>query len=219
MKRIAAFFDLDGTLLRVNSGALWIKRERQLGRLTLRQYLEAIGYLIAYRVSVLNMESVMCKALSTVKGESENVLRRRVEEWYETDVAHLVAPGAWATLNAHRQKGHALVLLSTSSWYEGEAARKHFHLHAALTSRYEVSAGVFTGRPVLPVCYGEGKVHYAERYATDNAIDLTQSFFYTDSLSDVPMLRRVGNPRVVNPDARLRLRAIRSGWPVLDWRK
>jgi phosphoserine phosphatase len=80
-----------------------------------------------------------------------------------------------------------------------------------------VADGRFTGRVLEPVCYGLGKVHWAERLAERAAIDLDGSYFYTDSYSDLPMLQRVGHRVVVNPDPRLRRFARKAGWTVEAW--
>lgn len=216
--RAAAFFDLDGTLLSVNSGALWIQRERRLGRLSLLQYLEAIAYLIAYRLDAIDMSWAMRRALLTIRGEREETVREWTRTWYREEIAQRVAPGAWSTVRWHRDAGHMLILLTTSSPYEAELAAEQLGMDAYLCSRYEVRDGVFTGEPLLPLCFGGGKVAHAERFAREHAIDLGQSYFYSDSASDLPMLWRVGNPRVVNPDGKLRARALEQGWVILDWR-
>jgi phosphoserine phosphatase len=78
--------------------------------------------------------------------------------------------------------------------------------------------GRFTGVYVRPACYGAGKVTRAESFAVEHGIDLRQSYFYSDSYSDLPMLERVGQPRVVNPDPRLRRAAQRRGWSAESWR-
>jgi phosphoserine phosphatase len=65
------------------------------------------------------------------------------------------------------------------------------------------------------VCYGRGKAYWAERFAAEHGVDLTRSYFYTDSITDLPVLDRVGHPRVVHPDPRLRRLAQRRGWQVL----
>jgi HAD superfamily hydrolase (TIGR01490 family) len=216
---IAAFFDLDGTVLKVNSGALWAKREFGEGRIGFRQYLEAAAYMLAYRVRTIDMESVMRKALLTVKGEREEAVRRRIRKWYVDEVGSQVAEGARRVLRAHAKAGHMLVLLTTNSPYEAEAASEHLGMHAWISSVYETRDGVLTGEPTLPLCYGEGKVVLATRFAREHGVDLQRSFFYTDSASDMPMLRRVGNPNAVNPDPLLWLYARHRGWPVLDWRR
>jgi phosphoserine phosphatase len=69
-----------------------------------------------------------------------------------------------------------------------------------------------------PLCFGAGKVVHASAWARDHGVDLSASAFYTDSVSDLPMLERVGEPRVINPDLRLRRVARRRGWPIESWR-
>lgn len=215
---IAAFLDLDGTLLTANSGALWLRRERRLGRVSTRQVVEATIWIVAYRFHALDMERVTTKALTTIRGEREQTVQRWTEQWFEDEVVPHVAPGAWEALRWHRQRGHSLVLLTSSSPYEARVAGEHFGLDAAVSSTYEVGPdGRFTGQIVRPLCYGAGKVALAERHAAAHGLDLERSYFYSDSFSDLPMLRRVGHPRAVAPDLRLRLAARLRGWPILDW--
>jgi len=128
-----------------------------------------------------------------------------------------VAPGARGVVEDHRSRGHLLTLLTSSSPYESEAACELFGLDAHLSTRYAVRDGRFTGDLELPLCYGQGKVTLAERFAAARGVDLDRSYFYTDSITDLPMLARVGFPRVVNPDPRLRRLARRRGWQALDW--
>lgn len=218
MARTAAFFDLDGTLLTANSGRLWMKRERRLRRLDTLQLLQGTLYLFLYRFHALDMDQVTVKALRTVKGEPEETVRQWTRAWFYDEVVPHEAPGARPALAHHRERGHRLVLLTSASLYESEVAIDFFGLHDFLCTRYEVADGLFTGDIVRPLCYGAGKVAHAARYADAHGIDLSKSYFYSDSFSDLPMLRRVGCPRAVNPDLRLQLAARRAGWPVLDWR-
>ena len=90
-------------------------------------------------------------------------------------------------------------------------------LDAVLCSRLEVEAGRFTGRIVEPLCFGRGKVSWAERWAASLGVDLAASAFYTDSFNDLPMLERVGHPVAVNPDLRLARHARRRGWRISLW--
>src|SRR5437763_3624019 len=84
-----------------------------------------------------------------------------------------------------------------------------------LGSRSEIVDGRYTGRPAGPFNYREGKVASMQELAEREGIDLGASFAYSDSESDLPMLRMVGNPVVVNPDADLRRIAAQEGWEVL----
>jgi HAD superfamily hydrolase (TIGR01490 family) len=214
---VAAFFDLDRTLISVNSGSLWIKRERRMGRISLRQVVEGTMMLLAYRLSIVDIEAAMRKALAVYRGEREETLARWTREWYLQTVAPCVTPAARQALAEHRAQGHPLVLLTSSSPYVSVVVAEQLGLDAWISSRYEVRDGLLTGEPVLPLCYGAGKVGYAERWAAEAGVDLGRSYFYTDSYTDLPMLLRVGEPRIVNPDLRLRLYARWRGWPLLVW--
>ncbi len=215
--RPAAFFDLDKTLIAVNSGKLWMNHEREEGRLPLSMVLRGMSYFLLYHFGLIDMNKAMSQALGTVKGISEERVDQITQEWFHSIVTPYEAPGARGTLNGHRKAGHPLVLLTSSSPYESRCAQKFFDMDARLHSHYEVQDGVFTGRFVAPLCYGEGKVHYATEYAREHGIDLGQSYFYTDSYTDLPVLELVGHPRIVAPDPRLRRLATRRGWPILDW--
>lgn len=217
MARVAAFFDLDKTLLSVNSGKLWIHRERRLGRITRAQVVDAAFKILAYRLGIIDMDAAMRKALAVYRGIPEHTVEQWTREWYREEVASHVSPGGRAALAEHREAGHLLVLLTSSSPYASAIATEQMQLDAYISTVYEVREGVFTGEPELPLCYGEGKVVRAEAFARESDVDLDQSYFYTDSNTDRPMLERVGHPRVVNPDLRLRLHARRRGWPILDW--
>jgi HAD superfamily hydrolase (TIGR01490 family) len=213
----AAFFDLDGTLIGKNSASLWMSAERRAGRLGRRLALEGALYVLLYRFRRIDMHSLSRKALTTIRGLTEDELRERTYQWFRRDVLPHAAPGARPAIERHRRGGDRLVLLTSASVYESEAAVEAFALDDFLATRYEVANGRFTGEPLTPLCYGRGKVEIAERYAKEAGIDLDGSFFYTDSFTDSPMLARVGNPRAVNPDLRLKLEARLRGWPIEDW--
>src|SRR5262249_60856224 len=84
-----------------------------------------------------------------------------------------------------------------------------------IVNRLIVADGGLPGDAILPLCWGSGKPYWAQRFATDHEIDLQASYFYTDSITDLPMLSLIGHPRPVNPDRLLRRHAHRQGWPIL----
>jgi phosphoserine phosphatase len=86
---------------------------------------------------------------------------------------------------------------------------KHF-----LYTRLETENGRFTGRVVEPVCFEEGKIYWLQQLVDQQRIDLARSWFYTDSITDLPLLELVGHPVVVNPDPRIYRTALRRRWPV-----
>jgi HAD superfamily hydrolase (TIGR01490 family) len=214
---VAAFFDMDRTLVRVNTGALWVKylrRRREMSRL---EMIRALTWLLQYKFSVLDFASVTERVAANMAGDSENELAEKCRTWVGAEVVPEVVPSARERIAHHRAEGHVCVILSSSSRYVTEPLAAELALDGVLCTRLEVADGRFTGRVTPPVCYGAGKVEWAERFAAERGVDLDASWFYTDSYSDLPMLERVGQKVVVNPDPRLRRFARRAGWTVEAW--
>ncbi|NOY25526.1 MAG: HAD family hydrolase [Oligoflexia bacterium] len=212
-----AFFDLDRTVLSVNSASGWIRRELRLGFMSRRQALMGAWWIGKYQLGMAQMEDAIADAVRTLKGEDESVLRARTLDFWRDDLVDRVRPGARAALAEHKQAGDRCVLLTSSSTYLSEIACQELGLDDALCNRFVVVDGRFTGDVQRPLCFGPGKVHYAESLARKHGIDLGDCTFYTDSFSDLPVLLAVGHPVVVAPDLRLRRHARRRGWRVADW--
>ena len=213
----AAFFDMDRTLLRVNSGSLWIRWQREHGAMSLYQMARAIGWLAQYKLSVLDMEAVVTKVIASMRGQPERELAQSARAFFDEWVVAHVAPKALAAIEQHRAEGHVVAILSTSTPYVVEPLARHLGIEHAICTRMNIADGCFDGTHKKPACYGAGKVHWAEAFAKEQDVDLARSFFYTDSYTDLPMLERVGIARVINPDTRLKRHARRVGWAVDEW--
>ena len=214
----AAFFDLDGTLLSVNSGKLWFQRERAAGRLSRGVAIEAGIWLGLYGLGLMRARTALGRAAASLAGQPEELIALRTRDFFEEDLKELFFPGARAAVEAHREAGDRLVLLTSSSTYLGDCVKSYLNLDDVLAMRFEVNGGEFTGG-IHTLCYGSAKVDVAEAYAAREGIDLERSWFYSDSITDRPMLERVGRAMVVAPDIRLARRAKKMGWPILDWSK
>jgi HAD superfamily hydrolase (TIGR01490 family) len=212
-----AFFDMDRTLLRVNTGTLWIRWQREHGAMSLYQMARAMGWLAQYKLSVLDMESVAAKAIASMRGQPESELRDSARAFFDERVVMQVAPKALAAIEQHRADGHVVAILSSSTPYVVEPLAQHLGIEHAICTRMNIADGCFDGTHRRPTCYGAGKVHWAEAFAREHGVDLATSFFYTDSYTDLPMLERVGIARVINPDTRLKRHARRVGWAVDQW--
>lgn len=215
--RPAAFFDMDRTLIRANTGSLYIKWLRARGEISRLRMLQAMAWIAQYKLAVLDMETVTAKVTLTIAGQRESEMIDKCMEFFHQHVEHAVAPKGLEALDAHRRDGHVVAILSSSTPYVTEPLARHLGIEHVLCTRLTTRDGVFDGTHVKPACYGPGKVHWAEAFARDHGVDLSRSFFYTDSYSDLPMLERVGVQRVVNPDTRLARHARKVGWTVEEW--
>jgi HAD superfamily hydrolase (TIGR01490 family) len=214
----AAFFDLDRTLLDMNSSTLWAKHELLGGRISIRQFGRVLVWNVLYHLSLIDIETAFQEAVAHYRGRSYDGLDAETRDWFARDVAHHVRPGAIRSLQEHRQLGHQLVLLTSASAFASRAARDTWQLDDFLSNDFPADEeGKLRGTFVPPLCHGAGKVRRAEAWASERGIDLANCYFYTDSYSDAPMLKAVGYPRVVSPDPRLKRAARRLGWPILQW--
>ena len=214
----AAFFDLDRTLIEVNSGYRYALYERRRGRISWTQFARATIWMGLYHLSLVDIERAFAEAVRHYRGAHVDELRDITRDFFDEHIVPAFQPGAQTALQSHRERGHPLVLLTASSPYMSELAAETWELDDWLCNRFPTDDdGHLRGTFERPLCYGEGKVHRAQRWAKKHGINLEQSYFYTDSYSDIPMLQRVKNPRVINPDPRLRRAALSQGWPIEDW--
>ncbi len=212
-----AFFDFDETLIVGNSGHLWIRRELRSGHINRLQALRAASWMVRYRLGFASMEDALRTAIRSLAGTPEETLRQRTRDFYEEEVRRLYRGGAREAVERHRSRGDACVLLTASSLYLSELVSAELHLDAVLCNRFQVRDGLHTGELEGELCFGAGKLRYAEAYAQRSGVSLAACTFYTDSYSDLPVLERVGTPVLVNPDRRLRREARARGWQVVEW--
>lgn len=217
--QVAAFFDLDLTLLSVNSASLWLKYLWRAGEVSLPDMLRSVGWLVRYKFAMIDISQVTGKALRSLEGLEEEALQARINEWYDREVAHRFYEDAIAKVESHRAQGHRLYIATGSSPYVAQRAARQLNMDDFVCTRVEVEDGRFTGRPVMPICYGDGKLTLASALATRDGVDMSQSWFYTDSYTDLPLLRAVGHPVATNPDPRLRRLASLEGIRILDFKR
>jgi len=215
--RVAAFFDVDHTLIELNSGAQWLKHLWKHGRIGPVLGLRSLIWLMQYRASVLDFDGMLRKVVKFYEGDDIAELEAEVRAWFEAEIRWSICREARAKVEEHRAAGDLLVILSSTTRFLAEPLARELQIEHVLCTELEAEGGRLTGRHIAPPCYGPGKVVHAERFAAAHAVDLARSHFYTDSYSDMPMLERVGLPHVVNPDLRLDRASARLGWRVERW--
>jgi len=218
MDQTAALFDLDKTLLDASSGQLYASYLYRHGQMSRSELARVVWWGILSGLGLLDMRDLIPKLLSQAAGDDEREMRRLCDRWFIEDVVpHLTERGS-RQVDHHRAKGHVLALVSASTQYVVEPMAAYLGFPGQFVCTHlESENGVLTGKVIPPPCYGPGKVVWAERFAAERDVDLSASYFYTDSVSDLPLLERVGHPVAVNPDPRLRRLAQKRGWPILKF--
>lgn len=218
MSARAAFFDMDKTLVPVNTGELYARWRFRRGESGLGDVLRVGWWSVQYTFGLVDADAVSRYAARTLEGRDERAFADECREWYAAMVRPHLTDHARREVDRRRQDGYLLAVLTGSSPYAAGPLAEDLGIDHVISSRLEVVGGCFTGEVESPLCYGPGKVARALDWSARHAVDLAASAFYTDSLSDLPMLERVGEPRIVNPDPRLRALARSRGWPIEIWR-
>jgi fatty acyl-CoA reductase len=217
---VAAIFDVDGTLLASNvvSHYAWLKLRdlpaalRPLWAATL---VARVPYYWALdKVSRAHFNRAFYR---NYRGWKPARARRLGAESFSGYVLKRLYPEAVETLREHKRAGHRIVLLSGALDFILEPFEDL--ADDVLTARLEEENGVYTGELSGTPVAGEARARMLASFARRRNVDLSRSYAYADSISDLPMLEAVGNPMVINPDARLRAAAKERGWQVKHWRK
>jgi len=213
---IVAFFDLDYTILTVSSGRLFIRYLRRVRAISRRQEVTIWAWSSLYVLGLVDFPHLVTRLITDIVAEDEAATWALCRRWFDEMVVNFISEDARRAITRHRAEGHHVAIVTASTPYAAGPVAAHLGLdNHFLATRLEVYDGRFSGRLVEPACYGAGKVYWAEQYAATHGLDLSQSYFYTDSISDLPLLERVGHPVAVNPDRHLRNLAQARGWPIV----
>ncbi len=211
-----AFFDMDRTVLRVDSSTSWMRFLRRRGELSRSFVAKATFWGLQYKLALLDIDAMADRVAADLRGILEADLIHKTNLWHAEDLATEIAPLAIEAIAQHRRAGDVVVLLTGGSPYVAKNVAGALDIEHVLSTELEVEQGRFTGR-LSQRCFGAHKVEVAERWARDNGYALDGATFYSDSYNDLPMLERIGRPVAVNADPRLRRHATRNGWSIVSW--
>jgi HAD superfamily hydrolase (TIGR01490 family) len=219
--RGAAFFELDKTLIEGSSAIHFGRAAYRAGMISRRQILSDAWANVRFRLNG-----------STDEGTEE--LKQRILDsiagWRVVDLARLgpdvlagVLPLIYKDMldeaYSHQDAGRPVFIVTAASQELADTLAHVLVLDGGIGMRSEVRDGVYTGRAAGPFTYREGKADAIRQLAAERGIDLAESFAYSDSESDLPMLRTVGHPVAVNPDAELQRVARAEGWRIMRFDK
>jgi len=212
---VAAFFDMDHTVLSASSGLLYIRYLRRIGYLPWWRWVRILSWVGLYAAGFLDFPHLMGRLMAQVAGAGEAEAWRLSDAWFQAMLRDYIAAGARERIAWHRAQGHHVAIVSAATPYAVRPVAQALALQDAyLATRLEILDGHFTGKVLSPACYGAGKVILTHNYATTHGLDLAHSYFYSDNHRDLPLLEAVGHPVAVNPSRKLaRIAAVR-GWPV-----
>jgi HAD superfamily hydrolase (TIGR01490 family) len=222
MERGAAFFDLDRTLMAGSSGMHFARAAYGSGMVGRRQLMRWGVEHVHFRLRGSTDERT-AQLLSQVKELLAGVPSRdisRLAPGLLAGVLPRIYPKMLDEVRIHQDADRPTFIVSAAGNDLVEMLARVLGMEGGIGTRYEVDGdGLLTGRIVEPFVYADGKVAAMRGFAAEHDIDLAASWAYSDSASDLPMLRAVGNPVAVNPDAELARVAADEGWRVMGFER
>ena len=213
--RRIAFFDLDRTLVAGYTMAALVFEQARRGLLSPRQLARQSLNYVQYGRARIGFDRLIGEAsadfagatLADAESFAESVCERHVEPYIYREARRLIAQ--------HQRLGHEIVMVTSATQFQAEPVARRLGIDTVCCTQLEVKCGTLTGAIAGKPCFGRGKATAGRRIAQRLGVDLEHSFFYTESLDDLPLLDLVGFPVAVNAQAELAARAAHEGWPEL----
>jgi HAD superfamily hydrolase (TIGR01490 family) len=215
----AAFYDVDGTLIKTNivhAFAWYARHQPTLTGSLIKSAKTALSipmFLIADKLSRKVFNQLF---YGYYAGEPEDRLIVLAEELFEDVIKPSIFPRARDLIEQSRRAGCRQVLVSGGLDFTVRPLARYLGIDDFIANRLEFERGYATGQLGKPFVAGATKAEIMRDYSARHNVDLARSFAYSDSYSDFPMLAVVGHPTAVNPDLRLRIVAKQYNWPILD---
>jgi len=219
-----ALFDLDHTLLPIDTGYQWGRFMVKCGMADDGRFAQQVEDAhAAYNAGTLDMPAYLRRVLAPLAAHS----RAQLDAWRAQFLREVVEPAirdeALALVRRHRDRGDLCCLVTATNDFVTAPIAATFGIPALVATRAETVDGradsAYTGRVAGIPSFGAGKIARTEAWLAslgNTWDDFGRSWFYSDSRNDIPLLERVTDPVATNPDATLRAHARNAGWPVLD---
>ncbi|MBK4999269.1 HAD family hydrolase [Pseudomonas sp. S31] len=215
-----ALFDLDNTLLGGDSDHAWGDYLCERGILDPIAYKRRNdAFYQDYLNGTLDLQAYLAFSMEILAATEPAQLDEWHRDFMRDCIEPIVLPKALALLQRHREAGDQLLIITATNRFVTAPIARRLGVRTLLATECEQVDGRYTGRSTDIPCFREGKVTRLERWMMENGFDLEDSYFYSDSMNDLPLLQRVAHPVAVDPDPNLRAEAERRGWPVVSLRE
>ncbi|RMR07158.1 HAD-superfamily hydrolase [Pseudomonas savastanoi pv. glycinea] len=214
-----ALFDLDNTLLGGDSDHAWGDYLCERGILDAATYKTRNDeFYQDYLAGTLNLTDYLNFSLEILGSTEMAKLDAWHRDFMRDCIEPIILPKALELIAKHREAGDKLVVITATNRFVTGPIVERLGIETLLATECEMVDGRYTGRTTDVPCFREGKVTRLNRWLEENQFSLEDSYFYSDSLNDLPLLEKVANPVAVDPDPKLRAEAESRGWPVITLR-
>ena len=214
-----AIFDLDNTLIHGDSDHAWGEFLVQQGIVDAQVYQQANDtFYQLYQQGNLDIHAYLNFALKPLTQHSLETLQRLHQQFMAQVITPMRLARADALLSKHRQQGHFLLIITATNRFVTQPIADALGVDAILASEPEMLEGRYTGKVAGVPCFQEGKVERLNAWLADKEFNLDGSYFYSDSHNDLPLLKMVEHPVVVDADDTLLQHAQQHDWSIISLR-
>ena len=211
-----AIFDLDNTLLAGDSDYLWGQFLARQGVVDGKWYeQENSRYYAAYVAGTLDIFEFLAFSLKPLADLDPQRLQQLHAQYMTECIQPLIRPSAIDLVKRHRAQGDTLLIITATNRFITAPIAHAFGIDHLLATDPEMVAGRYTGKVSGVPCFRDGKVIRLQHWLAEQQQSLRDSWFYTDSHNDLPLLNQVTHPVAVDPDPTLRDVANQRGWHIL----
>ena len=215
-----ALFDLDNTLLAGDSDFQWAQfliEQRVLDR----EVYEAqnVEFYEQYKSGTLDIHEFLDFQLKPLSRHPRSQLDAWQSEFMKERILPLITPDARELINKHMLGRDLCIIITATNRFVTEPIAKELGISNLIATEAEQRDGEYTGRVSGPPCFREGKIVRLESWLDEHNLtwlSFQESWFYSDSLNDLPLLNKVTHPVAVDPDATLKAHAEKKGWPIIS---
>jgi HAD superfamily phosphoserine phosphatase-like hydrolase len=215
MHSYIAAFDLDKTILTLNSSRLVVKTSRQMGLMSKRDFIRAIYYSIVYKFDLKDANQIVSEMTGWLHGLKESDIIDLIHKHVIPEMLELIRPEIQNEISEHRKNNGKLIILSSAMPYLCEPISKYLGMDDVVCSKLQTKDGVFTGKPDGKLVFGKEKKVRMNAYCVKFNLPLETAWYYGDAFTDRFVLNAVANPVCVKPELKLGRLAKRNGWKII----
>ncbi|NWN82865.1 MAG: HAD family hydrolase [Halomonas sp.] len=214
-----AIFDLDNTLLSIDSDHAWGEFLLEQGAVDPVAYREANDRFMAdYEAGTLDMQAFLEVALKPLAEHAPEQLAAWHQQFMASKIEPHILPRGEELLARHRARGDTLLIITATNRFITGPIAERLGVDDLIAVEPEVIEGRYTGRVSGTPSYREGKITRLEEWLADKEQTLDDAWFYSDSHNDLPLLEIIDYPVAVDPDPTLREAAKSRGWRIMSLR-